>query len=305
MRVPSLFQVAFEQRRTVWSSQLYIGGASPLVKLLNITRKEFRDMCDRVERGKRSPSKYFDVDKNPHLLKNLKLFEFWGLEVNQQKSVVRKYPALASRGTKALMENKEIYNEKFNLSADEWKGVVIRCPRLLTEPREKMFGLLFTAFTTLGLSQKEIKDLFLAAPDVFNHGDLQHVDKVFEVLRDLGLSNEKLIQVLEKCPDMIAGNVAENLKPKLKWLQKEMGLSWGPMITNLLVKDSSMFWESSIAGMKGVHTWLIGQGFTKEECRKVALNLPEVILHNKLREVPRMLPMIKQELGKDERTNMM
>lgn len=300
MKVPWLVVLACEQRRTIWSSQLYMGGASPLVKLLNITKKEFREMCDRVERGKRSPSTYFDVDRNPNLLNNLKLFESWGLDVNQQKRVIRKYPALAARGTEALMENRVIYNEKFKLSVDEWKGVMIRCPRLLTDSREKTFGLLFTSFTSLGLSGNEIKELFLTSPDVFNQGDLQHVDETFHVLRDIGLNNEEVIKVLAKCPDMLAGNVAENLKPKLRWLQKELGLSWDHIIEKLLVQESFMFWEASIAKMKGVHTWLSGQGFTNEECRKIAVSLPEVILHKKLKEVHRMLPMIKEEIGRGQ-----
>lgn len=283
----------FIQCRGTWSSQLFSGGAEPLVKMLKITPKEFREMCDRVERGKKDPKHYFDADRNVHLLPNLKLFKSWGLEEGHQKMVVRRYPAIISRNSQVLEDARKTYVDKLKLTGMDWRGVVITCPRLLTQSREQKFGQLYTGFRKGGFSYDEIRELFISSPTVFCTGVVDLMDQRLAVLKDLGLENASALHVIGSCPEVMCKNISENLKPKLRWFQKEMGLSWDPVIQCLLLKDPSLFWEAKIPDIKGVYGWLKGKGLTKEECRKVALTMPQVILHHKFGELPGMLAMIR------------
>ncbi|GMH32615.1 hypothetical protein BSKO_00449 [Bryopsis sp. KO-2023] len=290
--------VAKSQCRGVWNSALYGGGAQPLVSLLKITTKEFREMCDRVEKGKKSPRNYFDVDVNVQLLPNLKLFKSWGLDLDEQKMVVRKYPKITTRKGEDLMAVKAWYTEKFQLDSEEWKEVVVKCPRLLNRSREEKAGPLYTALMRAGFSHAEIRGLLVAAPSIFHHGELRFIEERFLTLRDLGLNNGGIIKMLMLVPEMLGANLAQNLKPKLRWFQKELSIKWDVMVEEIMVRYPDWFWNVTIKELKENLTWLKEQGFSKEECSKFAVYRPEIFLKTNVGDLKGLLASMKELVGR-------
>lgn len=154
--------------RGVWTSALYADGAKPMVKWLNMSIQEFRDLCIYVEEGSDIPKeRYFDWCTNRHQLNNLRAFTSWGLTLEEQKRVVMSCPQLIERKTKHLDALRTWSMDKFEISANDFRYSFSSYPWLLSRATEWKVVDIVKEFQRLGFGCNHLQDLLRDAPRHF------------------------------------------------------------------------------------------------------------------------------------------
>lgn len=280
--------------RGVWTSALYADGARHMVKWLDMSMQEFRDLCDSVEEGSDIPKeRYFDWSKNKHQLNNLKAFTSWGLTQEDQKSVVVSCPQIIERKTKHLEALRGWYMDKFEIPPNDFRHSFTSYPWLLSRATQYQVADVVKAFKHLGFTSIHLQVLLRDAPRTFHFPSPQQVGHNGQCYLDMSISCDQLVRMLSKEPELLGYSYVLDVRKKMRWMIRELRIDKRKVVHEILVNHPGMVLRAWMADMNNSLTWLKEKGVKKEHIQKIALEHPKVLLWTSLRDIHKELMLCK------------
>ncbi|GMH33387.1 hypothetical protein BSKO_01221 [Bryopsis sp. KO-2023] len=286
--------------RGLWTSELYEVGARSLVAHLDITKEEFRNLCDSLEATDSPKERYFDALNNVHMLNNLRMFTSWGLTKQQQKTVLFAFPTLIERRTRHLESMREWYLRFFHVKTNDFRETFVSYPWLLSWTTEKQVPDILKIFLKRKFAKEHMQMLLLHAPRVFHFQPPRQVEQNLpHYMEKLSLSCEDLVEMLIKEPELLGYDYIDVTRRKIRWLMKELGLARELVVRYVLVACPDLLLRSFIEDMRENLAWLKERGVKRKHIRKLMLANPKILLRTELYNMHDELMEFKDQVGID------
>lgn len=170
--------------------------------------------------------------------KNIRLFENLGMELDKIRQVACRTPSLLYYSESSIRSKIQLMQNLLGMEPDEVLGVLSKNAKLLTLSNCHLKEQIVWLNQGLGMTQQEARSVVSRHPPLLSYridSMMNHVEVLNEVFSLAGT-----IDIIRRLPQIMSFNINRNLRPTLRYLLTEVGISRESIVSTPAILSLSL-----------------------------------------------------------------
>lgn len=169
--------------------------------------------------------------------------------------------------------------DELGLAEEERRRIVLRCPQILTASTGSLLMKLAFFKDDVGLGRIELHRALRTMPALLVLSLDTLVDKAEYLTTELGMTMEDIGILLVRAPALFFQALDTGLKPKIRFLRREVGLATEKEVRQLILKAPRLLNYRIVARGRPFLQYLTRNplNFTREEAQRLILRSPSLL----------------------------
>lgn len=197
-----------------------------------------------------------------------------------------------------LEPNIQMLMESFQMNRLRMRWLLQTHPEAVMEFETEDLKQRIQAYLDLGFSREQVRRMFFAYTQCLGDFFVTRVDDALQYYLDLGLARIEVVCLFEQVPSMLGGKFYEHLDEKIEWMTNWVGIDRNDLLHVWLVKHPRIVFKSDLSTMKENYEMFEQRGFSREECKIMFSELPNLLSGNKF-DFDQKITFLVDKLGQD------